>query len=88
MYPYNSYKDNSKYSTLDYAVFRSPSAVVQDGNLGYQNLFDAILDDMHLALEKVVVPSLEVVVSETGWPTYAGIGTMSRKGRLKGLESQ
>uniref|UniRef100_A0A0C9QR68 TSA: Wollemia nobilis Ref_Wollemi_Transcript_13132_1327 transcribed RNA sequence n=1 Tax=Wollemia nobilis TaxID=56998 RepID=A0A0C9QR68_9CONI len=69
VYPYFSYISNEGTISLDYALFRSTSAVVTDGNLSYMNLFDAMVDALLSAMESLGHSNLPIVITESGWPS-------------------
>ncbi|CAL9217203.1 unnamed protein product, partial [Arabidopsis halleri] len=76
IYPYFPYASDPMNIPLDYATFNTEVVVVQDGPLGYSNMFDAIFDAFVWAMEKEGVKDLPLVVSETGWPS-AGNGNLT-----------
>ncbi|KAK1397383.1 Glucan endo-1,3-beta-D-glucosidase [Heracleum sosnowskyi] len=83
LHPYDSYLYNkgdipldlkkgattSQDFRLQYIIFQRQNPLVQDGQLAYTNHFDSMLDSIYSALEKAGAASLDVVVSEIGWPT-------------------
>nr|AKE49477.1 pathogenesis-related gene 2-like protein PR2-1 [Dimocarpus longan] len=77
LYTFFAKKDNPSIN-LDYALLRPSAPVVTDNGNGltYRNLFDAILDTVYAALEKSGGANLEIVVSESGWPS-AGAGDLT-----------
>ncbi|KAK2974968.1 hypothetical protein RJ640_009127 [Escallonia rubra] len=76
VYPYFAYASDPDNVRLDYAQFTASGPVVVDGSLSYQNLFDAIVDSFFWAMEKEGVTDVELVVSESGWPS-AGNGKLT-----------
>ncbi|XWS39307.1 hypothetical protein CRYUN_Cryun18bG0040200 [Craigia yunnanensis] len=70
VYPFFALALEPNYISLDYALFRSQTPVILDGNLAYYNLFDAMVDAFVAAMVRAVgKEDVKVVVSETGWPT-------------------
>lgn len=69
VYPYFAYVYNPEDVPLSYALFNSSEVVVRDGGLGYKNIFDAMMDAVYSALEKIGGESIDIVVTESGWPS-------------------
>ncbi|XP_008778544.2 glucan endo-1,3-beta-glucosidase-like isoform X2 [Phoenix dactylifera] len=60
----------STRDTLDYALFRLNSGVVDDNTgLTYTNMLDAQLDAIFSAMKLLGFTDVEIVVAETGWPS-------------------
>ncbi|KAI4357217.1 hypothetical protein L6164_001180 [Bauhinia variegata] len=70
VYPYFAYTNNQQSIPLAYALFTQQGK----NEVGYQNLFDALLDSLYAANEKLGAPNLKIVVSESGWPSAGGVG--------------
>ncbi|KAG5566303.1 hypothetical protein RHGRI_002041 [Rhododendron griersonianum] len=72
IYPYFSHIQNQQNVPLPYALFTATGGFPQDGQNQYRNLFDALLDAAYSAVEKAGGPNVEIVVSESGWPSAGG----------------
>ncbi|MED6181466.1 hypothetical protein PIB30_019541 [Stylosanthes scabra] len=70
IYPYFAYVGDQKNIPIEFALFTKQG----NNEVGYQNLFDAMLDATYAALEKIGGNSLQIVVSESGWPSKGGVG--------------
>ncbi|KAK9266611.1 hypothetical protein L1049_022001 [Liquidambar formosana] len=70
IYPYYAYRDSRSNVSLDYALFRSSSEVI-DPNTGllYTNMFDAQIDALYFALMALNFRTIKIMVTETGWPS-------------------
>ncbi|PHT87243.1 hypothetical protein T459_09349 [Capsicum annuum] len=73
VYPYFAYSGNPSQIQLDYALFRSTDPVVSECPFQYINLFYAMVDSLFSVLEKVGQPTVEVVVTEAGWPSAGDV---------------
>lgn len=70
-YPYFAYKDSPSKIPLDYVLFnRNQGMVDPNNNLHYDNMLYAQVDAVVYAMSKIGYPSIEVRVSETGWPSH------------------
>ncbi|GAB4859406.1 hypothetical protein Ancab_010871 [Ancistrocladus abbreviatus] len=69
-YPFLAYEANNDVISLDYALFKENPGVVDSGNgLRYYSLFDAQIDAVFAALSALKYDDLNIVVTETGWPS-------------------
>ncbi|KAJ6830832.1 putative glucan endo-1,3-beta-glucosidase [Iris pallida] len=73
-YPYFSYNDR----TLSYALFR-PNAGVWDPvtRINYTNMFDAQMDAVHAAMDRLGFGDVEILIGETGWPSAGDPGQLA-----------
>ncbi|MCD7462292.1 Glucan endo-1,3-beta-glucosidase [Datura stramonium] len=66
IYPYFDHIYNTAGVPLSYALFNQQGIT---NSIGYRNPFDALLDSIYFAIEKAGGSNVEIVVSETGWPS-------------------
>lgn len=82
LYTYFSYIDNKGSINLNYALLQPNSGITVPGGIRYDNLFYAILDAVYAALEKSGGSAVEIVVSESGWPSAGGDTTSVDNARI------
>ncbi|XP_041991765.1 glucan endo-1,3-beta-glucosidase-like [Salvia splendens] len=75
IYPYFAYLGDKNIS-LDFVLFNSERVEFVDNGMEYKNIFDAMVDGVYYALEKAGGGSMELVVSESGWPSGGGDGVV------------
>ena len=74
IYPFITRVQNRNDVPLDYCLFTAgQDHWVYDGNYTYKNIFDAMIDALHVALDKIGYPNLEIVIGECGWPTAGDV---------------
>ena len=70
IYPFITRAQNRKDVPLPYCLFTAgPENWVKDGSYTYTNIFDAMIDALHIALGKIGCGDLDIVVGECGWPS-------------------
>ncbi|XP_058227069.1 glucan endo-1,3-beta-glucosidase, acidic-like isoform X2 [Rhododendron vialii] len=73
IYPYFGYIGDQLNVPLSFALCTATGGfLIQDGQFQYRNLFDVMLDAAYSAVEKAGGPKVEIVVSESGWPSAGG----------------
>ncbi|KAH9290676.1 hypothetical protein KI387_034793 [Taxus chinensis] len=69
-YPYFAYKDASSEVSLQYMLFEPNVGVVDPtNNARYDNMLYAQIDVVYFVLSALGYANMEVIVSETGWPS-------------------
>ncbi|CAO2832964.1 unnamed protein product [Amaranthus hypochondriacus] len=84
IYPYFAYVSNPRDISLDYALFNAQGNVFVDPNngLGYNNLFDAMVDSVYAALRRAGARHPRVVTSETGWSSKGGFAATLENAKM------
>ncbi|XP_041006628.1 glucan endo-1,3-beta-glucosidase 8-like [Juglans microcarpa x Juglans regia] len=68
-YPFLSLYYGDDYFPVDYAFFDGANKPVRDGDLLYNNVFDANLDTLFSAMSRAGYQDMQIIVGEVGWPT-------------------
>ncbi|KAL6634825.1 hypothetical protein ACP70R_027496 [Stipagrostis hirtigluma subsp. patula] len=82
IYPYFSYAYNPSAMDISYALFTAPGTVLQDGDFGYQNLYDTTVDAFIVAMGNHGGAGVPLVVSESGWPSAGGVAASPENARI------
>ncbi|KAJ7519531.1 hypothetical protein O6H91_20G043000 [Diphasiastrum complanatum] len=82
IYPYFAWASNAQQISLQYAIFGSSNVVVTDGSTQYTSLMDAMLDATIVAMKNLGYGDVNIVISETGWPTMGGTGANVKNAAL------
>ncbi|KMZ62404.1 Beta-1,3-endoglucanase, family GH17 [Zostera marina] len=82
VYPYFSYTSNKAQISFQYATFTASGIVTIDGQYNYNNLFDALVDSVYAAMEKVGGFNVPIVVSESGWPSAGGDSASTENAKI------
>ncbi|XP_057508872.1 glucan endo-1,3-beta-glucosidase 11-like [Actinidia eriantha] len=70
-YPFIAQKSNPSEIDINYALFQPNKGIYdQIAGLHYDNLLDAQIDATYAALEDAGFKKMEVIVTETGWPSH------------------
>ncbi|KAL9353958.1 hypothetical protein Peur_051928 [Populus x canadensis] len=69
-YPFFAYKDNPNQIPLEYVLFQpNPGMTDPNTNLHYDNMLYAQVDAVYSAIKAMGHTDIEVMISETGWPS-------------------
>ncbi|KAG2674419.1 hypothetical protein I3760_13G134500 [Carya illinoinensis] len=69
-YPYFAYKDDPSQVPLEYVLFQPNQGMTDPStNLHYDNMLYAQIDAVYSAIKAMGHTDIEVIVSETGWPS-------------------
>lgn len=72
IYPFIPYRDSSGQISLDYALFNPNAPSIPDSGRTYRSLFDAQVDSVFAAMNRLGYSDVPLMVSESGWPSGGG----------------
>lgn len=72
VYPFFAYRDNSGQISLDYALFNPNAPPVFDSGRTYRNLFDAQVDSVFAAMNRLGYGDVPLMITESGWASGGG----------------